>query len=75
MTKTFSLSPLFYTAKAIFLLFNAVYMMFPAAYYWIVAVPTHTVDSLLPYEVLFCSIASLMLFYWSGKTIWKTIKN
>jgi len=59
-----------------FLLFSTgVYLWTLPFYYFLVACPCRTADFLMPFEVIFCSILSFIMFGWFSKTVWEIWKH
>ena len=82
--RRFSFSPYFPSKKTryvflrltkVFLQFSTgVYLLTLPFYYFIVASPLGIADFLMPFEVIFCLILSLVMFVWFAKTVLEILK-
>lgn len=57
-------------AKSSLLIFAAVYLWSPAVMFFKFGIS----DALFPFEVAACCVVSVVLGYWSFKTVWDLIK-
>lgn len=82
--RLFRFSPFFNSKKTryvflrltkVFLLFSTgVYLLTLPFYYFNVASPLGIADFLMPFEVIFCLILSLIMFFWFAKTVLEILK-
>jgi hypothetical protein len=60
--------------KVFFLFSVGVYLWTLPFYYFVVAYPLGIADFLMPFEVVFCLLLSLVMFVWFAKTVWEILK-